>query len=269
MCLKLIKLGLLSTAGVAIVGGLVFGRELTSYVSSSTHQVRMAVKNAVPIEFELQRARDLVGDIVPEMQANVRAIAQQEVEIESLRADINESEKSLSAENIRVAKLRDALGSAETCSYTFGGHSYTRDQIKEDLARRFDTVREAQTILSGKKRLLENREKSLVAAEQMLEKARNQKALLESQIAALEGQHRLVQAASVGSTVAIDNTKLAQSQKLIREIKQQLDVAERVLSHESRFVEPIQVDTVTEKDLLTQVNEYLGTAPKAETASAK
>jgi hypothetical protein len=260
MIFKMVKLGLLTVAGVALVGGVVFGRELCSYVSSSARSVRHAVKDAVPVEFELRRARDLVDDIVPEMQANVRLIAQQEVEIENLRRDINSSRASLEEERAKVVKLRDALATKQT-SFTFGRFDYSRDQLKEDLARRFDTLKEAQVVLGGKERLLSNREKSLQAAIQTLERTRQQKSLLESQIASLEGQNQLVKAASVGSKFQLDDTKLAQTERLIAEIKKQLDVAERVLAHEARFVEPIEVDTVSEKDLLTQIDEHF--APDA------
>src|SRR2546429_58634 len=103
MLLKLVKVGLLSVAGLSLAGGLLFGREVFSYVSSSARSVRSVVHDAVPIEFQLRRARDLVHDIVPEVQANVRAIAQQEVEIEVLKADIDQSEKSLADEKVRIA----------------------------------------------------------------------------------------------------------------------------------------------------------------------
>jgi chromosome segregation ATPase len=258
MFCKMIKWGVLSAAGLTIAGGVLFGRDLSSYLTSGTRSVRGVVQDNVPIDFQLRRARDLVDDIIPEMQANVRIIAQQEIEIESLKKDINDSTRALNEEKVRVAKVRDCLNTERT-SFSFNDHSYTREQIKEDLARRFDTVKEAEVVLSGKRRLLDNREKSLTAAEQMLEKARSQKMVLEGQIAALEGQYSLVKAASAGSHngLNIDNSKLAQSQKLIDQIKKQLDVAERVLSHESRFIEPIQIDGVSEKDLVTQVDDYL------------
>jgi hypothetical protein len=197
-----------------------------------------------------------VDDIVPEMQANVRIIAQQEVEIERLRKDIADSRRNIDEERVKVVKLRDALATQNT-SFTFGRFSYSRDQLKEDLARRFDTLKEAEVVLTGKERLLTNRERSLAAAVATLERTRQQKALLESQIAALDGQNQLVKAAAVGSKFEIDNSKLAQTERLISEIKKQLDVAERVLAHEARFVEPIQVDSVSEKDLLTQIDEHL------------
>src|SRR5438045_5620940 len=113
MILKLAKWTVLGLAGLGIAGGLLFGRDLCSYVTSSARSVRCAVKDSVPVEFQLRRARDLVDDIVPEMQANVRVIAQQEVEIEALKDDILRSQKSLSEARTRVAKLRDGLSQTE------------------------------------------------------------------------------------------------------------------------------------------------------------
>lgn len=252
---KVIKYGVLGIAGAALAGGLLFGSDLCSYARSGGRAVQAAVKDNVPIEFELRRARDLVDDIVPEMQANVRLIAQQEVEIADLRGDIERSQRAIADERARVDKLRTGLTTHKT-SFTFNRITYSRDQVKEELGRRFDSLKEAEIVLAGKQRLLANRERSLAAAVGALEKMRGQKSLLESQIAALEAQNRLVQAASVGSSVSIDNTKLAQTERLIAQIKKQLDVAERVLAHESRFVTPIQVDAVSEAELLREIDEH-------------
>ena len=65
-----------------------------------------------------------------------------------------------------------------------------------------------------------------------------------------------MRAAAVGSQFKVDNTKLAQAEKLIGQIRKRLDIAERVLAHEARFTEAIPVDTITEADLLTQVREH-------------
>jgi hypothetical protein len=253
---KWIKRGVIATVGLTLVGGLLFGKDLASYVKSSASAVRGSVKSNVPIEFELTRARDLLDEIIPEMRANVRRIATEEVELASLKADIQASSEKLTEERARVAKLRDVVG-VELASYRVGGRKYTRDQVVEDLSRRFDRVKEAQSVLAGKQRLLTQREATLAAAEQMLQKTRSQKMLLQDKIESLASQHRLVQAAAVGSRVQMDNSKLAQTEKLIGEIKKRLDVAERVLARESQFVQPIEVSVVDEDDLLAQVDEYL------------
>jgi len=253
---KWIKRGAVATVGLTLVGGLLFGDDLVSYVKSSANAVRGHVKSSVPIEFELTRARDMIDEIIPEMRANVRRIATEEVELASLKADIQESTEKLTEERARVAKMRDVVG-VELASYRVGGRKFTREQVVEDLSRRFDRVKEAEIVLAGKQRLLTQREATLAAAEQMLRKTRSQKSLLEDKVESLASQHRLVQAAAVGSHVQMDSSKLAKTEKLIGEIKKRLDVAERVLARESQFVQPIEISVVDEADLLAQVDEYL------------
>ena len=253
---KWAKRGTVAAVGLTLVGGTLFGTDLASYVKSSAKSVQGHVKGAVPIEFELTRARDLLDEIIPEMHANVRRIATEEVELASLKADIQESLASLEEERARVAKLRD-VASVELATYRVGGRKYTRQQVVDDLSRRFDRVKEAEVILEGKQRLLNQREATLAAAEQMLNKTRSQKALLEDKIESLASQHRLVQAAAVGSKVQMDNSKLAQTEKLIGEIQKRLNVAERVLARESEFIQPIEISAVDEEDLFAQVDEYL------------
>ncbi len=260
MILKMAKFAAIGTAGVLVVAGVLFGTEAGSYISSSFRSVQAAAKDQVPVEFELKRARDLLDQIIPEMQANLRLIAQEEVEVASLRADIERSDSALLAERVRVTKMRDMLGTGES-TFRLASHDYSREQIREELARQFDRVKEAEQSLAGKRKLLDTRAKSVTSAMACLDRTRSQKVRLEDQIASLESQHRLVKAASAGSALALDSSKLAQTEKLISDVRKRLDVAERVLAHEARFTQPIPIDSINEGDLLNQVNEYLGEGP--------
>jgi len=265
MICKMIKYGVVGSAAALVLGGLVFGTDLGSYVRSSSRSISSAVKDNVPMEFQLRRARDLLDDIIPEMHASIRAIAEQEVEIASLKGEIDESTKSVAEAKGAVAKVRDCLAKPGD-TFRVGYVSYTRDELKDDLSRRFERTKEAEMVLAGKRRLLSNREKSLAAATQLFERTRGQRAMLENQIAALESQHKMVQMASVGSGVQIDHSKLAQTEQLIAQIKKQLDVAERVLAHKAKFIDPIPVSGVNEKELLSEVDSYLA-GPKGQAAS--
>jgi hypothetical protein len=240
---------------------------MASYVRSSARTVQTAVKDAVPIEFELRRARDLAEQIIPEMQANIRLIAQEEVEIAALKSDIGQSQQNLTDEKKRIEKVSTMLGTQQV-SYLVSDQQYTRQDLKEYLAQRFDQFKEVEVILAGKQRLLSTRERALQAAMHMLDQSRSQKTLLEQKIETLESQYRLVQASSVGSHIQVDNSKLAQTEKLIGDIKKHLDVAERVLAHEARFVQPIPIDTISEKDLLTEISDHFAANPTGETAAA-
>ncbi len=263
---KAIKYGAIGLGGLVLAGGFLFGGDAMSYLRSSALSVQTAVKDSVPIEFELKRARDTLDEILPEMHAHVRLIAQEEVEVAGLKSDIGQATTSLAAERVKVGQLRDMLN-VQKANYVIGGSAYSREQVSQELARQFDRYKEAEMVLAGKRRLLETREKSLQAAVAMLERSRSQKVRLEDQIESLEGQYRLVKAASVGSTANLDNSKLAQTEKLINELKKRLDVAERVLAHEARFVQPMLTDTVNETDLVTQVDDYFAEENHATVAS--
>ncbi|MBN1764496.1 MAG: hypothetical protein JW860_04500 [Sedimentisphaerales bacterium] len=261
MISKWLKTGFVIAVIALLAGGLFFGQDMVSYMRSSARSVQSAVKDNVPIEFELRRAKDTLEEIIPEMYGNIRLIAQEEVEIANIKADIAQSERSLTDEKAGIAKLRDTLD-IHTASYTFGSTDYSREQVKEELSRRFERFKEAELVLASKMKLLEAREKSLASAIQLLERTRSQKRLLEDKIEGLTSQYRLLQASAVGSSIQVDSSKLAQTEKIIQQIQKRLDVAERVLAHESKFVETIELENIDEADLVTQIDEYFSPVPK-------
>jgi hypothetical protein len=267
MITKWVKRGVITAVGLSLAGGLLFGKDVISYVHSSAKSVRTAVKDSVPVEFELKRARDLLEEIIPEMYANIRLIAEEEVEVAALKVDIANSKETIEEERMRIAKLRDALGKSQA-QYCFGNREYPRSYVKEDLAHRFEQFKESELVLASKERLLTARQNSLDAATLLLERTKTRKRELEDKIEALASQHRLIKAASIGSNIQVDNSKLAKTENLINQIKKRLDIAERVLAHESQFIQAIPVDIVPEEDLLTQVDEYFQSKQQQQTKLA-
>ena len=273
MFFKLIRMGALVAGGALLTGGLIFGSELSSYVRSSARSIRASVRENVPIEFEIRRARDLLDGIGPEIHQSVRAIAEQEVEVAALKRDIEESKLAVLDERTRVQKLRDAVASGQT-NFTFGDMSFSRAQITQELARRFNHLKEAQTALATKEQLLESRQKSLLAAQEALENAKSQQSALAAQIEGLEAQHKLVLAASQSSSGAplqLDHSRLAQAKRVIGDIRKHLEVAERVLAHEAKFTPalPAMADAIDEKDLVGQVDAHLSGAAARPAVAAK
>jgi hypothetical protein len=258
MILRWAKWGVMGVVGLGLVGGMLFGKDAVSYVKSSARGVRMAVKDSVPVEFELRRAKDMIEEIIPEMHANIRLIAQEEVEVAALKGEIAKGQAALRDEENKIKSLRVALEEPRV-EYSFAGRTYGRSEVKTDLAARFERFKESEVVLASRVKLLDTREKSLTAAMQMLEKTKSQKRILEDRIEALASQYRTLQAAATGTQFQVDSSKLAQTQKLISDIQKRLDVAERVMAHESKFVGSIPVDeveTVAETDLVAQVDDY-------------
>ena len=268
---KIIKYGLVLGIGTVVVGGILLGTDAGSVLRSSYKSVRHAVKDNMPLEFELKRARDLLDESGPEMRQNVRLIAEQEVEIAHAKAEVRRAEQALADETLRVQKLRECLADSGKTRFTIGNFTYGREQLKTELARRFERYTEAEQALAEKKQLLEARERNVQAAMQALEAARAQRAHLEAQIENLEAKHRLAKAAAPGSDVQvrIDNDRLAQAEKLIAQIRKQLEVNERMLAHEAKFTQPIAIDVVNEAELLEKFDAHFEGKNGAAAATAK
>ena len=80
----MIRKAILGAAVVVLAAGFFFGRDVFSYATTSVGWVKGSVKNSVPIEFEIERARKMVKNLVPDIRKNMHTIAQEEVELERL-----------------------------------------------------------------------------------------------------------------------------------------------------------------------------------------
>jgi len=264
---KWIKRSVFLGLTLLVVGTCLFGKDVLSYARSSGKWARTAIKDSVPVEFELRRARDLLEDIIPEMHANIALIAKEEVEVAALKEEISNAEKSVNDQWIRIAQLREYLKTDDKV-FNFRGKQYSRQQVKDDLSWRFDRFKESELVLASKKKLLNTRQFALQSSMNLLERTKGRKRLLASKIENLETQHRLLQAHAVESGISIDNSKLAKTESLINDVKKRLTVAERVLAHENLFVQTIPLDEVTETDLTGEIDQYFS-AKAAEKAIAE
>src|SRR5436309_2972551 len=105
----MIKKLLLGTAALAATGALVFGTDALSYLTTSARKVRTEVKANVPMDFEIERARTMVADLIPDIRKNMHVIAQEEVEVGELREQIARAERNLEGEQQRLLTLRKDL----------------------------------------------------------------------------------------------------------------------------------------------------------------
>lgn len=244
--------------GLVLVGAAVILHKTgaASYLRSSKRMLTAVVKDSIPVEFEIQRARDLLEDLIPEMQANLRLVAAEEVDVAHLEKEIAQHRGATRHEAEKLQALRDGL-KTQLAAYNFGGREYSRDEVIEELARRFEHLKTAEMLLKGKEDLLRNRRRSLDAAVAKLEKTRVARVELAARIEALEAQFRLVQAQSSGTTFRLDESKLARTQKVIDGLKRRLEVAQKELAWESRFIENIPVEPVNEGALVDRVDAYL------------
>ncbi len=54
-----------------ILGLLCFGHEAFSYIRTSAGCLKDSVRNSVPVEFQIERARRMIKDLKPEVRRNM------------------------------------------------------------------------------------------------------------------------------------------------------------------------------------------------------
>lgn len=262
--LRYVKYAVLSALTVIVGGLLLLGGNFSSYVRTSARSVQAAVQESVPVEFELRRARDLIEAILPELQAQVRMIAQEEVEIAALETDIRNNVVRLEGERAALARLRETMH-VQQVSYSIGNRELSRSQLTEQLHQRFQRFKQGELAVASKERLLQQRQQSLDAALAMLDKAQHRKAELEQKVEALAAENRLVKATKIESGHKFDGSRLSEADQLLSQIQTRLDVAQRVLAHEQDIFSgdpdgEIVIDWVDEQHVLSEIDAYFDNA---------
>ncbi len=84
----MIKKALFTVIALGLTTVVLFGRDATSYVGTTYHRLTSSVKESVPIEFQIDRARAMVRDLEPEIRRSMHVIAKEEVALEQLNEQI-------------------------------------------------------------------------------------------------------------------------------------------------------------------------------------
>lgn len=257
----MIKKGLIGIGAAVVLGLLAFGTDLWSYATTFGQQARESVKRQVPLEFEIDRARKMVGELVPDIRMNMHTIAEEEVEVEHLKEAIARSEQHLGRQREEMLALRQHLNEG-VGPYRLAGRSYSADEVRQDLARRFERYQTAEATLASKRQMLAARENSLTAARDKLEGMIAAKRGLEVQVEHLAARLKMVQAAQTTSAVQFDDSHLARAKSLVTELRKRLDVAQRVIEAEGDYTGEIPVEEPVPENIVEQIDDYFDSCDK-------
>src|SRR4051812_43964930 len=104
MCRKFGMGAVLVVAGLVLLNWAGMG----SYVSTAWHKVRGNAKRQVPLEFEIDRLRHEVSQLVPDMKKNLSVIAEEIVAVENLKEEVATTETNLKQRESEIkAMTRD------------------------------------------------------------------------------------------------------------------------------------------------------------------
>lgn len=250
--------------GLLAVGVFVFGRHFGSYVRTATGWVSDSVKQSVPLDFEIDRARNEVKDIMPEIRKNMQIIAKEEVEVDRLTQEIASLEKKQDKDRTDLMSLKSEVANNKSV-YHFAGRTYTPDQVKCDLANRFERFKTSDATVASLHEILNAREQSLDAARQKLDSMLAAKRQLEVDVENLEARLKMVEVAQTASNYNFDDSQLGRVKDLIGDLRSRLSVEEKMVQAEGTLQGEIPVDQSTAENIVDRVSEYFGdNKPKAE-----
>jgi len=254
--------------GAGVLVGLplfIFGTSAMSYLTTARDNVREAVKREVKPEFEIDRVKGLVEKVVPAITDCMNVICEQQVDIEHLQDEIVRREDALAdQEKILLSMSKDLESGDKEIQYV--SRTYTSDEVKRDLSLRFEKFKVAKDALERDRKILKAREKALAANQEKLENMIATKQDLEVQIVELEARLKSIRAQETVSEMNFDDSKLAQAKSAIRDLNKSLDVKERMLDVEGRFVNLIPTEDVRKvpEDLTAQIHDYLKRSDESE-----
>jgi chromosome segregation ATPase len=251
----MIKRTLIIAGGAILVGVLLLGRNALSYLRTSAGYVTGAVNEAVPVEFQIDRARGMIQDLVPEVRKNMHVIAKEEVEVQRLEEQIGETQSRLGKEKDQLLRLKTDLTSGKK-EFQYGDRSYTADDVRSDLASRFERFKTGEVTLASLKEIRNARQKSLVAARQKLEGMLASKRQLQVEVENLEARLQMIAAAQATSKYQFDDSRLGRAKELVSSLRNRLEVAEKLVNAEVTYHDEIPVDKAVPENIVEQVTEH-------------
>ena len=251
----MIRKMLLAGGGAALLGVVFVGRDAFSYLRTTAGYVTGAVQEAVPVEFQVDRARGMIQDLTPEVRKNMHVIAKEEVEVQRLDEQIAANRAKLAKEKEQLLRLKTdlAVGKSE---YAYADRTYTAAEVRCDLANRFERYKTGEATLASLTDMRNARQKSLAAARQKLEGMLASKRQLQVEVENLDARVQMVAAAKATSQYQFDDSRLGHVKELVTTLRNRLEVDERLVNSESHFHDEIPLDRATPGNIVEQVTEH-------------
>jgi len=259
------KLGL---AAVVLGTGLavVHLSGLSSYTSTAFSKVSKTVKRQVPLEFEIERIRHEVEQLIPDMKKNFSVIAEEMVAVENLQKEVTVTRANLRQQKDNILTMTKDLETGAT-TLVYDGRPYGAEQVRGKLTKDFASYKICEAELRSKEQLLDAKERSMETAREQLNSMKQQKQELEIQIAELEAELKTVRLAQTRNKFHFDDSQLARCKATLAEIRTRLNVEKKTGELEANFGVngdiPVEKKAKNSEELINEIRTHLNDSPRA------
>lgn len=250
--------------GAAIGAGalyMAFGTSAPSYLRTAFNGVRNSAKSAVPVEFEIRRAREEVANLEPAIKRNIAEIAQADVDVKELSDEVNVTKANLAKEKSVMLSLRERLDSGNF--RLASGASTSADEVKTELARRLDSYRLASKVLENKEATLKAKQKALEAAKQQLQQMAATKKQLLTKIDEIDARWKMIQTTKEGRDFNFDDSALSSVKASVSDLAKRLDREAKIAEMEGKYSEiGLPISSEPGRDVVKELDAEFGPTPK-------
>jgi len=246
-------LGLLTVLSFTKVG---------SYANLALKKTRNAVAQSVPVEVEIERLKEEVKNLVPDLNKNIALVANEMAAVERLDREIKVTKTNLNEQKARLVQMTHWIESGET-QFIVNNKVFNKDQIAERMARDYESYKRATSELTFRERELALKNKALDSAREQLQAMKDKEQELKLQIAELEAELRAVRVAQTRSQFQIDDSRLSDIKQSIEELRTRVNAERYRVELEGQFANGTDIQT-TEKatprpvrDLAKEIREQL------------
>jgi len=257
----MVKKGVLGAALGAGALYLVFGTSAPSYVRTALHKVRDNVKGNVPVQFDIDRARDEIQNLEPAIKEGIAQYVRAESEINDLTLEIAATKANLEKEKVAMQTLNDSLKTGE---YRLAGTvTYTADEVKGELGRRLDSYKLNTRVVESREQTLKARTKTLAALKDHLTQMAETKRTLMAKIEGIEARLKMIETTRESRDFNFDDSALARAKSTVAGLEKKLNELARQAELEGRYSDtgvPITVEPG--RDVMKEADALLGTPAK-------
>jgi chromosome segregation ATPase len=189
-------------------------------------------------------------------------VAKEEVEVQQLEDRIGRMQSRMNEQKQDLLRLKTDLEQGKDKPvFTYAGRNYTKDQVKTDLANRFQRFKTDEATLESMRKIHLARQNSVEAARQKLEGWLASKRQLQVEVENIEAKRQMIAAAQSTSNYQFDDSQLGRVKELVSDLQTRLDVEDRLVNAQDTFHDEIPLRQPTQANIVDQVSDYF--APKA------
>ncbi|NRA95539.1 MAG: hypothetical protein HRU14_04950 [Planctomycetes bacterium] len=246
---------LIGGALVLTLAVVIMGPQALYHVEKAFDWARNEVEDSVPVEYRLEQAEEMIQDLGPEIDDCRERVAEEEVELDYLEAEIAKLSNRLEHDE-DVLRTRNASLKAGNEVFAVAGRSYSTRDMRHRVRLAFERFKQKRSLVTTKQRQYEVQTQTVTAARRKLDATISKKQNLELMVEELRAQLLETQAMRAqAERFEFDDSKLSEIEDILYKARKDLDVTQKLLAQH----QPADLDLpepTPERDVTVDIDRY-------------